>query len=142
MGDLSVLRVGAVFAATAALALVGLSGCSEKGGEAPSANQADYAVVSMGDDVGVDDLFDFESRSSYALSDPTHSGVGPKEGVYTIGSLDEGGSIVWYSSDDGYGYDDRLFVYVKDEVGPTSWMQWANKLDEPSISLDQFEESL
>ena len=122
-----------------AMAIGGLTACDrpESREAVPQTNQAAYAVVSVDEDTDIDTLFDYSSKSQVAVSDISSSN---ETKVYTYGILDNGASVVWYSGDDNYGYDDRLFVYVEDEVSEVSWYQWTRKLDETPITLEEFEE--
>lgn len=61
-------------------------------------------------------------------------------GCYCIGALPGGNSVVWKSDDDGYGYDDCLFLYVEDKVSDVQVATYASKLKEEPISYENFKE--
>ena len=118
------------------LLLISLTGCS---GEKKENEQSNYVVVKISNGSTVDDLFEFESVSKIALN-TEFSKVDAENGCYCIGALQDGNSIVWRSDDDGYGYDDCLFIYVEDEISDTQIMSYAVKLKETPISYDSFKE--
>lgn len=47
---------------------------------------------------------------------------------------------MWKSGDDGYGYDDCLFLYVEDKVSDVQVATYASKLKEELISYENFKE--
>lgn len=119
----------------AALLFVLLIGCGKTGKN----EQANYVVVEMSNGTKVNDLFEFESVSKIAL-DGELSKIDVEDGCYCIGVLQGGNSVAWRSDDDGYGYDDCLFIYVEDEISDTQIMTYAAKLKETPISYESFKE--
>lgn len=119
-----------------ALFSVLLMGCSDK---MEKEKQANYDVVEISSDMKVDELFDFKSVSKIAL-DGKLSSTDVESGCYCIGSLENGKSVIWRSDDDGYGYDDCLFVYVEDVVTDMQIMTYAAALKETPISYDSYKE--
>lgn len=95
--------------------------------------EREYAVVNMSDGMLVTDIFEFSSTTKISVSDPAGK-TNIEDAVYTVGKLSTGCTVVWKSSDDGYGYDDCKFVYI---VGEGSASDCA-KLKETGISYDEF----
>lgn len=120
----------------AVLLSISLMGCN---GETKKSEQVDYVVVEISSGTKVNDLFEFKSVAKIAL-DGELSELDVEDGCYCIGALQGGNSIVWRSDDDGYGYDDCLFVYVEDEISDTQVMTYAVKLKDTPISYDSFKE--
>lgn len=113
-----------------------LTGCGRNSAENEKKN---YTVVEVPDNESVEGLFDFESVTKVALSGQL-SKLGIEEGVYCIGALSNGHSVVWRSDDDLYGYDDGLFVYVEDSVSKQQVISYAAKPEDTSITYDDFRE--
>ena len=118
------------------LLLISLTGCS---GEKKENEQSNYVVVKISNGSTVDDLFEFESVSKIALN-TEFSKVDAENGCYCIGALSGGNSVVWKSDDDGYGYDDCLFLYVDDKVSDVQVATYASKLKQEPISYENFKE--
>ena len=125
--------IGCLFIALFSILLIS---CSEKTEKIEKAN---YVVLQISNDTKVNDLCEFESTSK-AVLDSELSRLDVENGCYCIGALQDGNSIVWRSDDDGYGYDDCLFIYVEDEISDTQIMSYAVKLKETPISYDSFKE--
>ena len=113
-----------------------LTGCGSK---AIEDEQKNYTVVKIADDVSIEELFDFESVTKVALSGAL-SKLGIEEGVYGIGALSNGHSVVWRSDDDPYAYDDDLFVYVEDSVSKQQVISFVAKPEDTPITYDDFRE--
>lgn len=122
-----------LFTALLPILLISCSGKTEKNEE------ANYVIVKMENDTKVNDLFEFKSVSKTVL-DSEFSQLDMEDGCYCIGVLVNGNSIVWRSDDDGYGYDDCLFIYVEDEISDAQIVTYAVKLKETPISYDSFKE--
>lgn len=112
------------------------SGCSSKNEENGENVESDYIVVKVEDNDKIDEIFNFSSIERTNITNFSDADV--KEGVYSIGHLSNGNSVIWFSSDDGYGYDDCLFIYVKDNLNTSSIMHYASKLKEEPISYNDF----
>ena len=129
--------------ATCASVLVGcvLAGCNGTEERPPKAeNLADYVVVSVHSDVDIESYFDFSSVDRVHLETYFGSDDNLDSGVYSAGHLSDGNCIVWRSDDDGYGYDDCLFVYVEEDLsgGEVPWIKYAEKLGEEPIDFEEF----
>lgn len=125
--------IGCFFAALLSVSIMGCSGS----GKTEKEKQPNYVVVEMSNGTKVDDLFEFESVTEIALDGRL---VGVEDGVYCSGALQDGNSVIWRSDDDGYGYDDSLFVYVEDEISAMQISGYAFKLKETPISYNSFKE--
>lgn len=90
----------------------------------------------------VDDLFEFESVSKSVLNTEFCEIDDVEDGCYCIGTLQDGNSIIWKSDDDGSGYDDCLFIYVKDKISDTQIITYAAKLKETPISYESFKRKI
>jgi len=113
-----------------------VSGCSSKSIEDDKEVKKDYVVVKVASDEIIDEIFDFKSIEQTNITNFSEANV--KEGVYSIGHLSDGNSVFWFSSDDGYGYDDCLFIYTEKSLNTSSVMQYAPKLKEEPISYNEF----
>lgn len=118
------------------LLLISLIGCS---GKTEENEQPNYVVVKISNGSTVDDLFEFEAVSKIAL-DTEFSKVDAENGCYCIGALPDGNSVVWKSNDDGYGYDDCLFLYVEDRVSDVQVAAYASKLKGEPVTYEEFKE--
>lgn len=106
--------------------LMMMAGCSQETSE----KKTDYVVVEIPEDYTVEQLFQFESVSHNALNGA--SGWGVSDGVYNIGTLENGDTIVWRSDD--------VMVYIKETFKTTQIVQYAGKLNEEPVSYEEFKE--
>lgn len=125
--------IGCLFTIILSVLLISCSGNIEKNEE------SNYTVVKISSNTKVGDLFKFKSVSKIVV-DSGVSKLDVENGCYCIGRLKDGNSIVWRSDDDGYGYDDCLFIYVEDKISDTQIVTYATKLKEKPISYDSFKE--
>lgn len=113
-----------------------MTGCSNE--QETSQKETDYIVVKLPEDCEVADIFQIKSVLRNSLNGAEKMGV--SNGVYCIGTLENGDTVVWRSDDDVYGYDDSLMVYVKGEVSDKDILYWARRLNETPVSYEEFEE--
>lgn len=104
------------------------TGCS---GEAEQKKTNDI-VVEMPKDCKVDDIFQFESVSKKSLAGASSMGV--SDGVYCVGALGDGNTVVWRY------HDGSSMVYVKGEVSDTQIVYYAKRLQEDAVSYEEFKE--
>lgn len=100
---------------------------------------ADYTVVQVDQGSNPKDYYEFTSVEHVSLSSVS-SESSFTEGVYSIGHLGNGDSVIWLSSDDGQGYDDRLYIYIRDDVSSISIYSWVSKLQEEAVPHSLFAE--
>ncbi len=125
--------IGCLFTIILSVLLISCSGNIEKDEE------ANYTVVKISNNTKVGELFKFESVSKIVV-DSGVSKLDVENGCYCIGRLKDGNSIVWKSDNDGYAYDDCLFIYVEDKISDTQIVTYAAKLKEKPISYNSFKQ--
>ena len=116
--------------------LFSLIGCSGKEETKEQEDVVETALVEAPEDQDLEQLFKFKSVERTSITDYTENKM--KEGLYSIGILDNDTSIFWYSSDDGYGYDDGVFLYVDKKITSSNIMEYAEKLNGNAISYEEF----
>lgn len=117
--------------------LCSMIGCKQKDEQiTKTADDIDYVVVKISNSKKVKDLFQFTSIENTSITD--FSNLDIEEGVYSLGYLSNGYTILWFSSDDGYGYDDCLFMYIEKKVETSSIITYAQKLGEEPITYNEF----
>ena len=109
-------------------------GCA---GKTTKESEQNYVVVETTGDFKVEETFDFTSVSHAVVGDVSNSNNKIQDGVYGVGILSDGCSIVWCS--DQYS---GVFVYVKEELNDASMIKYVAKMGEDTISYDDFKESM
>ena len=128
---MKIIKVFAVF-----MVFFSLFGCSSKEETKEQEDVVKTTLVEAPEDQDLEQLFQFKSVERTNITDYTENKM--KEGVYCIGILDNDKSIFWYSSDDGYGYDDGVFLYVDKKLTSNNIVQYAEKLNGDAISYEEF----
>ena len=111
------------------LSIIMLVGCGKSTEKSPADND-NCVVVEVPEGSEVKSIFHFESTSQTSLTGG--SGVGVADGVYRMGKLEDGNSIVWRSED--------VFLYVPGEAEAKEILHYGTRLKDTPISYDEFKE--
>lgn len=115
--------------AVSLLSGVMLMGCGKSETKA-SEDSDNCVVVQVPENSTIEELFDFTSKSNIALS--TWGDDDDTISVYKVGTLKNGGSIVW-----GTG---NVFLYVPGEAKKASIIHYKNRLQDTPISYENFKD--
>ena len=111
------------------LSIIILVGCGKSAEKSPTDND-NCVVVEVPEGSEVKNIFHFQSTSQTSLTGRT--GVGVSDGVYRMGKLESGNSIVWRTED--------VFLYVPGEAESKQILHYGKRLQDTPISYDEFKE--